>query len=161
MLDQRRRGDRRNRSGGAPSLNITPFMNLMVVLVPFLLSGVVFSRLAVLEMKLPTTQAAAPIVEDEKEAFRLIVTLRKSELSVLGSGIGSVQLPFKDESYDFNRLDLLLKKMKKSYPKEVSAILLSEADITYESLISVMDRLRKNDEEVLFPEISIGEVKSI
>lgn len=134
-------------------------MNLMVVLVPFLLSGVVFSRLAVLELKLPTTQAATPLVQEEKELFRLIVTLRKNELTVLASGIGTVKLPSKDENYDFEQLNILLKKMKKIYPKEVSAILLSEPDINYESLIAVMDRLRKNKEEVLFPEISIGEVK--
>lgn len=157
MLDQRRR---RNREGGAPSLDVTPYMNLMVVLIPFLLSGVVFSRLAVLDLNLPTTQSSAPVALEEKELFRLIVTLRKSELTVLGSGIGTVKLPSKNEKYDFEQLDALLKKMKTIYPKEVSAILLSEPDINYESLIAVMDRLRKNEEAVLFPEISIGEVKA-
>ncbi len=42
-------------SGGVitPTLNITAFMNLMVVLTPFLLITAVFSRMAILELNLP------------------------------------------------------------------------------------------------------------
>ena len=38
-------------------LDITAFMNLIVVLVPFLLTSVVFSRIAILEMNLPAAAA--------------------------------------------------------------------------------------------------------
>ncbi|MEM7805474.1 MAG: biopolymer transporter ExbD, partial [Pseudomonadota bacterium] len=47
----RRRGGRRSLE--ATELNITAFMNLMVILVPFLLITAVFSRLAILELNLP------------------------------------------------------------------------------------------------------------
>ena len=43
-------------------LNITTFLNLMVVLVPFLLITAVFSRMAVIELNLPSstsTEAAS------------------------------------------------------------------------------------------------------
>lgn len=158
--------NRRGRNSGRRtteeiSLNITPFMNLMVVLIPFLLSGVVFSRLAILEMNLPTSQEETPVIQNEKEPFRLIVTLRKKHLTVLGSGIGSAQLSSKDGAYDLARLVILLKKVKQDYPKEKSVILLSEAEIPYESLIAVMDACREDGAEPLFPEISIGEVKAI
>ena len=49
---RRRRGGRRY-DGESTELNITAFMNLMVILVPFLLITAVFSRLAVLELNLP------------------------------------------------------------------------------------------------------------
>ena len=41
----------------AEELNITAFMNLMVVLVPFLLITAVFSRMTVLELNLPDANA--------------------------------------------------------------------------------------------------------
>jgi biopolymer transport protein ExbD len=44
---------RTRRSKDPADLDITAFMNLMVVLVPFLLITAVFSRLAVLELNLP------------------------------------------------------------------------------------------------------------
>ena len=48
----RRRGGRRQQQEAA-ELNITAFMNLMVILVPFLLITAVFSRLAILQLNLP------------------------------------------------------------------------------------------------------------
>ncbi|MEZ5566521.1 MAG: hypothetical protein R3F24_13915 [Gammaproteobacteria bacterium] len=44
---------RRRRNTETPGLEITAFMNLMVVLVPFLLITAVFSRLAIIELNLP------------------------------------------------------------------------------------------------------------
>ena len=47
-----------------PELNITAFMNLMVVLVPFLLISAVFSQLTILELNLPQGETRFdPIVE--------------------------------------------------------------------------------------------------
>jgi biopolymer transport protein ExbD len=40
-------------------LNITAFLNLMVILVPFLLVTAVFSRITVLELNLPSKEAIA------------------------------------------------------------------------------------------------------
>ena len=44
------------RSKEPHQLEITPFLNLMVALVPFLLVTAVFSRVAILELNLPSTQ---------------------------------------------------------------------------------------------------------
>ncbi|HSN50904.1 MAG TPA: biopolymer transporter ExbD, partial [Woeseiaceae bacterium] len=50
MIRSRKSG---RRNVETAELNITAFMNLMVILVPFLLITAVFSRLAVLELNLP------------------------------------------------------------------------------------------------------------
>ncbi len=41
------------KSKEAPELDITAFLNLMVVLVPFLLVSAVFSRITILELNMP------------------------------------------------------------------------------------------------------------
>ena len=66
---------RRRRLRKTPAhLEITAFINLIVVLVPFLLSTAVFSRLAVMDLNLPAQQAA---VEQLKVAdLQLEVVLR-------------------------------------------------------------------------------------
>ena len=46
-----RRKHRKSRE--APELDITAFLNLMVVLVPFLLISAVFSRITILELDMP------------------------------------------------------------------------------------------------------------
>ena len=56
---RRYRGSRSNVD--TAELNITAFMNLMVILVPFLLITAVFSRLAVIELYLPGSSTESVI----------------------------------------------------------------------------------------------------
>ncbi len=143
------------------SLNITPFMNLMVALIPFLLTGVVFSRLAVLDLNLPTASSAQAATPPVQEPFKLIVALHHDAISVRGSGLSVTRLALRDDgTYDLAGLTALLQRVKASYPLEKSVILLSEPDVAYESLVEVMDVCREaGPSQELFPEISIGEVK--
>ena len=65
---------RRRRSAGhrdreAVELNITAFMNLMVILVPFLLITAVFSQVAILELNLPTGESAFAGEPPDAELF--------------------------------------------------------------------------------------------
>jgi biopolymer transport protein ExbD len=79
---------RRRRLHKTPAhLEITAFINLIVVLVPFLLSTAVFSRLAVLDLNLPAQQAA---VEQLKVAdLQLEVVMRPTRIEV-GDRIGGL-----------------------------------------------------------------------
>ncbi|HED18649.1 MAG TPA: biopolymer transporter ExbD, partial [Gammaproteobacteria bacterium] len=54
-----RRRWRKRRSSCPPELDITAFMNLMVILVPFLLISAVFSRITILELDLPAPGTAS------------------------------------------------------------------------------------------------------
>jgi biopolymer transport protein ExbD len=144
------------------SLNITPFMNLMVVLIPFLLTGVVFSRLAVLDLNLPTTASAQAATPPAQEPFRLIVAMHQDGISVRGSGLDVTRLALQDGTYDLQGLTAVLQRVKASYPQEKSVILLSEPDVPYASLVEVMDVCREaGPSQELFPDISIGEVKRV
>ncbi len=141
------------------SLNLIPYMDLMVVLIPFLLTGVVFSKLAVLELKLPASSSATPAAE-AKEPFRLLVTLQQDAVTVRGSGLDVTRLPLQNGQYDLGGLATMLRQVKSAYPQEKALILLSEPDIPYESLVAVMDVCREGpSSQELFPDISIGEVK--
>lgn len=142
------------------SLNLIPYMDLMVVLIPFLLTGVVFSKLAVLELKLPTSSSSAPAAAEAKQPFSLIVTLQQDAVTIRGSGLTVTRFPLQDGRYDLGGLTATLQQVKSSYPLEKALILLSEPDIPYESLVAVMDVCREGPaSQELFPDISIGEVK--
>ncbi|MFB6351013.1 MAG: ExbD/TolR family protein [Bradymonadaceae bacterium] len=49
-----RRGNRRNRSNDGDDLNLTPFMNMVVILIPLLLLSVVFLKVGVINVSSPT-----------------------------------------------------------------------------------------------------------
>ncbi len=159
-----RKGGRRQYDYETAELNITAFMNLMVILVPFLLITAVFSRLAILQLNLPgsSTEATNP----QEQTFQLEVTVRAEKIEVGDRNQGALGVyPNSVDGYDFEALSDKLVTIKKGYPQKTDASILLEQDIPYDVLVQVMDRVRvdvsiEEDEIVrtdLFPDISIGD----
>jgi biopolymer transport protein ExbD len=161
MLRSRRAG---RRNAETAELNITAFMNLMVILVPFLLITAVFSRLAILELNLPGPSTEA--TEPEEQTFQLEVTVRMDRLEVGDRNQGALGIyPNQAEGYDYDALSTKLNEIKQQYPEKTDAAILLEADIAYDTLVQVYDRVSVREEiegnEIvrydLFPVISIGD----
>jgi len=159
----------RSRSGGrrnidTAELNITAFMNLMVILVPFLLITAVFSRLAILELNLPGSSTEP--VNPQELTFQLEVIVRTGQIEVGDRNIGALGIyPNTDAGYDYAALSQKLSEIKRSYPEKTDAAILLESDISYDTLVQVMDRVRVEEtikdrrilRSDLFPDISIGD----
>ena len=71
----------------AEELNITAFMNLMVILVPFLLITAVFARMTVLELNLPDTNAAN---SPEPISLSLELVVREKSFDIQDSKLGLI-----------------------------------------------------------------------
>ena len=160
---RRRKGGRRY-DGESTELNITAFMNLMVILVPFLLITAVFSRLAILELNLPGSSTEP--VDRQDQTFQLEVIVRTDKIEVGDRNQGLLGIyPNNADGYDYDALSGKLSALKKAYPSKTDAAILLESDIPYDTLIQVMDRVRiaeviEDDSIVrseLFPVISIGD----
>lgn len=147
-----------------PELDITSFLNLMVILIPFLLISAVFSQVTILELSVPTSSGGAAI---DKPNYTIEVIVRKNGLE-LGNGVQVVAaMPKKDDEYDLDQLTALLIRLKSDYPQKDDATILMEPDIEYDTLIQIMDRIRETEvlvensvevqKLVLFPLISIGD----
>ena len=158
---------RKRRHKEATELNITAFMNLMVILVPFLLITAVFSRLAVLELNLPAAQSAAEN-EPPTPELQLEITVRENSIEVGDRSNGALsRIDNADQRYDLAALSEYLQRVKRQFPDKADATLLLEPEISYEVLVQVMDTVRVAEllddatREVvryeLFPEISIGD----
>jgi biopolymer transport protein ExbD len=158
---------RRKRGRNKPEveINITAFMNLMVVLVPFLLMTAVFTHLTILELNLPAA-ADDKNNKNKKPTFELQVTIRKDKL-ILADNKGGVisRIPVTAQGHDYQALRVALKQVKAIYPDKTNATILSEPDTAYDTLVQVMDAVRMYrafldgewiDAE-LFPDISIGD----
>jgi len=160
------RHSRGSRHDETVELNITAFMNLMVILVPFLLVTAVFSQVAILELNYPSSQSEqSEVVEPE---FQLEITIRASSIDI-GDRTSGLLRSIENASgrYDLEELSRYLQQIKQRFPDKIDATLLLEPDISYQALVSVMDAVRvleQFDEESgqaaayeLFPEISIGD----
>jgi biopolymer transport protein ExbD len=153
---------RRHPSG----LDVTAFINLIVVLVPFLLSTAVFTRFSVLDLSLPA-QSTGALERLSADKLNLEVVIRADAIEV-GDRIGGlIQRIPKAESgrYDIATLAVVARAIKERFPEKTDATVLPEPNVPYEVLVQVMDALRtgrqaqgaKVVEVALFPDISIGD----
>ncbi len=121
---------------------MTTFLNLMVVLVPFLLITAVFSRITIIELSLPTTEGGAAAVEPQ---YRVEVVVREGGLEILDTSGRVANLPKVDDRYDFAGLQQHVIALKRDHPDGDDASVLLEPEIEYDHLIQVMDTLRSAD----------------
>ena len=118
---------------------MTPFLNLMVVLVPFLLITAVFSRITVIELSLPTSAGRSATAES---TLRVEVIVRADGLELAESDTVLARIPKVDDAYDLAALNLHAVAFKRQYPDHDDASVLLEPDIEYDHLIQVMDAMR-------------------
>ena len=147
-----------------PELNITTFLNLMVVLIPFLLISAVFSRVTIQELRIPTSAGGDATMSQN---FAVEVIVRKAGLEIANGTAVEAAIPNKEGEYDMDMLSKLLIRLKAQYPEKEDATILLEPDIEYDHLIHIMDTVRgvetkeeESDEAkkiILFPEVSIGD----
>jgi biopolymer transport protein ExbD len=148
-------------------VNITAFMNLMVILVPFLLITAVFSRITILDLNLPVPgnpdQAAQ---QDDEEELQLEVIVRRDVVEIGDRKRGRLKLvSVNDDGSYLNEISDMLQQIKARVPDKTDITLLLETDIPYQRLVEMMDTLRvaavqQGEETVnaeLFPAISIGD----
>jgi biopolymer transport protein ExbD len=159
-----KRYHRKRGRGDTSGLDVTSFMNLMVVLVPFLLISAVFSRVTIMELNVPTSAGKAAL---NAPNFAIEVIVRKKGFEIANGSSVEAAIPKKDGQYDMQMLHELLARLKARYPMKDDATVLMEPDIEYDYLVQVMDAVRGAEVQVegsnevknvvLFPKISIGD----
>jgi biopolymer transport protein ExbD len=149
----------------AADVEVTAFINLIVVLVPFLLSTAVFTRMSVLDVNLPA-QSSAAVEKITGPDLKLEVVIRADTIDV-GDRIGGLiqRVAMAGGRHDTAELGRLMQTIKAKFPDTTSATILARPDTPYELLVDVMDAVRerqtvagaKVERSALFPEISIGD----
>jgi biopolymer transport protein ExbD len=146
-------------------LEITAFINLIVVLVPFLLSTAVFTRLAVLDLTLPA-QSSSAVQQLKQGKLLLEVVIRPDSIELADRNGGLIErVPMVNGAHDVKTLAALIMQLKQKFPDELEASVLAEPDTAYDTLVHVMDAVRgtvtfdgpRVVRTELFPNISIGD----
>lgn len=159
----------RRRQKEPAELEITAFMNLMIVLVPVLLLSLVFSRITVLDLKLPEQSASAE-QSSEPDNREVELVFRSDRLEVMyPRGVIVKTIPQLDGKHDYELLSLTLQEIKRTLAEQQidkrTITFLSEPDTDYQTLVTAMDTVRSFKSVVaasvvdaeLFPEIVLGD----
>ena len=174
---------KRRRTHKEAELDITSFMNLMIILVPVLLLSMVFAHTTVLDLNLPDLATESQSADEDDKPKVLEVIVRQDSLAVnYPAGVQIKDLPLKQITlengdtqlgHDFELLTLVLQEVKRRLSDEGiekrDISLLSELNTDYQTIVSAMDAIRSYKTVVvadvvdaeLFPDVSLGDAPEI
>jgi len=162
-------------------IDLSPLLALMVTLIPVLLLQTSFATLQMLETTLPVlsdTKVEKPkdknkidfdlkIVVDKSKSIKMVVNVNEKV-------VNSVDVKAAAGDFDLVNFKKELVKIKEKYPKEVNAKLTPSDTMSYESIVTFLDIIRKPkqgqtfrfidekgqklESEVLFPNIVFGNI---
>ena len=153
-------------------LEITAFINLIVVLVPFLLSVAVFTHLAVIDLSLPAQSNEQIQKLDPDKPLKLEVIVRRGWVEVNDKHGGRlIDPPIANlaSGPDTKTLSTTIQMLKEKFPQHDDASVLAESEIPYDALVQVMDAVRVGHQvqgkDIIvtdyFPNISVGDAPVI
>jgi len=167
---------RSSRTAEEIEINMTPVMNLMVVLIPLLLSSAQYIKIGVIDLNLPpavgtsVSQLGAPRETEKKLDLAVTITDQgfyiSSSLAVWKSVDGqgpTIPLNQRHE-YDFQQLSRKLFEIKRKALKRFSdtekIVIQAEPQINYQLLVSTLDAARSISIDgrtyTLFPDVSLA-----
>jgi len=155
---------RKHKHQEAADLDVTPFMNLMIVLVPVLLLSMVFTHTTVIELNFPAGEAGSE--QFDPDAVHLEVVVAADGLRVADGRGGTIKmLPLVDGEHDYDNLSLVMQELKRRMPEKRDIMVLLQDETSYQTLVSVVDRVRSYPtvqhlevvQAELFPVISLGD----
>jgi biopolymer transport protein ExbD len=155
---------RRLDRAAAADLDVTPFMNLMIVLVPVLLLSMTLTHTRIIDLELPWGTAAETLVDAETVRFEVVVDSAGFAVRD-GRGAAIATIPRQGDAWDYRGLSDVMLALKRKVPEKRDVALLLTAEVSYQTLISVMDAVRARTAleqgapvtMELFPVISLGD----
>ncbi|MBD3344845.1 MAG: hypothetical protein GF401_07260 [Chitinivibrionales bacterium] len=138
-------------------LDVTPVMNLFMVLIPFLVSMAVFTQIAIIDFSLPPSTSEESDQQSNQEIKELDISIVVTEkgFRIVGTGKKLDLVPRVRGQYQFQQLRVMLKAIKFEYPSQKSVVLVLDSDILYDDIIKFMDVCRESQ----FPDIGLsGEI---
>jgi biopolymer transport protein ExbD len=153
----------------AGELNVVPYLDIIMNILMFVLASVSVSFVGSIDTTPPSIGGNRVRADVSTKALNLTavivaqgVTLKTSGGSIAtgcqdaGSGI---TVPKVGEEYDLKNLTACAKRLKESnpaYKDETQVTITASSNIEYRTVIDVMDALRSDGQEELFPDVHFG-----
>jgi len=155
-------------------LDVTSFMNLMIVLVPVLLLSMTFTQVAVLDVKLPELTGGIYNSDDSQSQLDVVVSkdgfkifyptpetmLQEIPLAPVEQADGSEVM-----EYNYTQLLRVMQEIKQQLPEKRDVTVNLTPEVEYQTLVSTMQNVKSFQTVVaasvveveLFPEVSLGD----
>ena len=133
------------------ALDLLPVMNLFLVLIPFLLLSAAFYHVGVIPASLPAqSPEESEIAKEPAVTMSLTIAPDFVELTASSDTLEpatlqplNLKLMRDEDGYDTEGLQSHLKKVKASYPKSNTLVVLPHESLDYETLVTLLDACRE------------------
>ncbi len=153
----------------AGELNIIPYLDIITNIMMFVLASISVSFVASIDTTPPAIGGGKVRVDPSTKSLNLTAIIASQGVSLktssgniatgcndVGSGIA---VPKVGEEYDYKSLTACAKRLKNAntaFKEETQVTITASSNIDYKTVIDVMDALRNDNEEELFPEVHFG-----
>ena len=152
-------------------LDVTAFMNLMIVLVPVLLLSMNFTRVTILELKLPELTGGSAVSDTSQSKLEVVMDQAGFKVyfpeDKLIQTIPAVVDDANNKIYNFKVLSEVMQLVKMQDQDKKDVVILLDKDIGYQDIVQTMDTVKSYrtvhiasvvDVE-LFPQVSLGDMR--
>ncbi len=153
----------------AGELNVVPYLDIITNILMFVLASVAVTFVASIDTTPPSIGSGKVRADVSSKALNLSAFVTTQGVSLKTSGgniatgcqsVGSgVTVPKSGEDYDLKGITACAKQLKNARPEfkeETQVTITANPGIDYKVVIDVMDALRSDGEEELFPEVHFG-----
>lgn len=154
----------------AGELNVVPYLDIIMNVMMFVLATVSVTFVTSIETEPPSIGGGKVRSEISSKALNLSAFITNQGISLKTSGGNiapgcetagaGVTIPkLADDKHDYKSLTACAKKLKRSNPdfsEETQVTITANPNIEYQVVIGVMDSLRRDGEEMLFPDVHFG-----
>lgn len=152
-------------------IDVTAFMNLMIVLVPVLLLSMTFTQITVMDITLPELTGGSSVSQNDQSKLEVEITDDGFKVFYpTDTLIQTIPTREGDEGteHDYRKLSLVIQEVKKQLKDKKDILLLTSPTVDYQTLVKTMDSVRSYKtvlaaslvEVELFPEVSLGDNKT-
>ncbi|MFP4014425.1 MAG: ExbD/TolR family protein [Chitinispirillaceae bacterium] len=126
-----------------PDIDVTPVMNMFIILIPFLVSMAVFTHVSIIDFSVPSSVGSGTDFSDGKPKLKLTVLVTDSFLAVTEGDKMLDSLPAAGGELPFDSLLTVLpvRRSNSDFPDEV--IVASRDAVAFKHVVKVMDISRE------------------
>ncbi len=124
-------------------IDVTPVMNMFVILIPFLVSMAVFTHLSIIEFSLPSNaNNSNPTELNKKPKLKLTAVITKKYIALTQGENMLDSIPLINGKYNFKRLKKSLAVNRESLELKNEMVVAVKDQIKFEHVVHVMDQCK-------------------
>ena len=123
-------------------IDVTPVMNMFIILIPFLVSMAVFTHLSIIEFSLPPNVGSGLDTSQGKPKLKITVVVTTDYCAITHGEKMLDSIPLVNSEYDYSTFYTALATRRKESDIRDEVVVAVQDPIRFEYVVKIMDRCR-------------------